>query len=716
MKYWLLTTEYPPFFGGGISTYCGLTARMFAEKGHDVTVFVNDSNVDSVVVEQQNNIRVVRFSPYQFGANSFLGHTANVSYAFSQIVKQFIEQEGQPDIVEAQEYLGIAYYLLQYKYLLYEWCIGLKVLITMHSPSFLYMSYNHISEYKYPNFWICEMERFCLQAADFLVAPSHYIVKETERHFEILHKNVAVIPNPYEPQAPQPEKSHQQKTEIVFYGKLTVQKGALALLAYFNNLWEAGFAETLVMIGGQDIVYHPEGVTMGDFIRNKYQRYIDRGLLKLEDRIAPNQINSRLSKAKVVIIPSANDNLPYVVFEMMGMGNVVLVSKQGGHAEVVQHGVDGFIFDHFTEGDFELQLQNVLALTNEQWQNVSTNAKKKVAAYSLQTIYDQKIVLIDTICQKKEKTSVFPFVRLGNANKITVANKMLSVVIPYYNMGKYIEKTIESIERSDYKLKEIIIVNDGSTDAESIGKLKQYEDKPAIRIIHKKNKGLAAARNDGAAIASGGFLAFLDADDWVVPDYFSKAIKVLAYYPDVHFVGAWTRYFEGSSAVWPTFTPEPPIFLYQNTINSSSLVYKKEAFLKGGLNDAKMVFQGWEDYESVIALLANGYRGVVLPEILFFYRVRRHSMIRAISNNKKLYLQQYISNKHKFYYTNFAAELVNLLQNNGPAFKIDNPSFDYSTFSRFTLLNKARPKIIEIINNNGRLKRMALAIYKKFKS
>ena len=197
MKYWLLTSEYPPFFGGGISTYCYFTAKMFAKNGHEVSVFINDLTVQDFSVSETDGVRIIRFNPSRTNASSFLGHVTNISYEFAHIVKEFIKKEGKPDIIEAQEYLGIAYYLLQYKHLLYDWCKDVPVLITMHSPSFLYMKYNQISEYQYPNFWICEMERFCLQAADLVISPSNYILAELKAHFNLNKQNVVVIPNPF---------------------------------------------------------------------------------------------------------------------------------------------------------------------------------------------------------------------------------------------------------------------------------------------------------------------------------------------------------------------------------------------------------------------------------------------------------------------------------------------------------------------------------------
>lgn len=715
MKYWLLTTEYPPFFGGGISTYCHFTARLFAERGHEVTVFVNDSSVSDLVISQDGGIRLVRFNPYRSGNSSFLGHVANISYEFALVVKEFVEKEGAPDLVEAQEYLGIAYYLLQFRHLLYDWCKDIPVLITMHSPSFLYMAYNHISEYKYPNYWICEMERFCLQAAGQLISPSHYILKELNSHFELRNNNVEVVPNPFEPAGN--AAVNGEGHEIVFYGKLTVQKGAFKLMSYFEKLWNEGFSEPLYLVGGQDIVYHPEGRTMGDLIRKRYGSFIERGLLHLEDRIAPAEIGKRLARAKLVILPSANDNLPYVAFEMMSLGKVMLVSRQGGHSEVVRDGVDGFIFDHEDPGTFEAGLRKALALSLTERKSMGQSAVQRVAeGYSLPVIYEQKMAVIEKMLQRTARPSSYPYIRAEAKESGAPQNRLLSIVVPYYNMGRYISETIASIQGSGYGEKEILIVNDGSTEAESLAKLKEYERTPGIKVIHSPNGGLAAARNLGAAQANGGYLAFLDADDTVEPDYYEKAIRVLEGNSNVHFIGCWVRYFGASGNTWPAFVPEPPLILYQNTVNSSALVYKTASFLEGGRNDGGMVFAGWEDYESVVSMMAAGYCGVVLPEGLFRYRVRPDSMIRAISKEKKIYLNEYIARKHQSIYVRFAPEIIGLLQANGPAHLIDNPTLDYAVYSRNPWLNKLTRKAIAIVKNNPKLKKAALTIYRKIKS
>ena len=99
-----------------------------------------------------------------------------------------------------------------------------------------------------------------------------------------------------------------------------------------------------------------------------------------------------------------------------------------------------------------------------------------------------------------------------------VRSLLLSVIVPAYNVEKYIRNCLESILRQKTSFEyEVIIINDGSTDATPV-LLENYERHPGIRILNQKNQGLSAARNTGIAHAKGEYLCFVDSDDELAPD------------------------------------------------------------------------------------------------------------------------------------------------------------------------------------------------------
>lgn len=102
-------------------------------------------------------------------------------------------------------------------------------------------------------------------------------------------------------------------------------------------------------------------------------------------------------------------------------------------------------------------------------------------------------------------------------------SELVSVIIPIYNVEKYILKTVESVMKQDYSNIEIILVDDGSPDdsGKIIDELKAKDSR--IICIHKENGGVSSARNAGMDIANGEYVTFIDGDDWVEPNYISYA-------------------------------------------------------------------------------------------------------------------------------------------------------------------------------------------------
>ena len=108
---------------------------------------------------------------------------------------------------------------------------------------------------------------------------------------------------------------------------------------------------------------------------------------------------------------------------------------------------------------------------------------------------------------------------------------LFSAVVPVYKIRQYLPKCVESLLSQTYENIEIILVDDGSPD--DCGALcDSYGAKDSrVKVVHKENGGLVSARQAGAAVATGDYVACIDGDDWVAPDYFEKFAKVLEKHP-----------------------------------------------------------------------------------------------------------------------------------------------------------------------------------------
>ena len=109
---------------------------------------------------------------------------------------------------------------------------------------------------------------------------------------------------------------------------------------------------------------------------------------------------------------------------------------------------------------------------------------------------------------------------------------LVSIIIPCFNSGTTIEKAIASAKAQSWSSLEIIVVNDGSTDANTVSILDRIE---GVKIINQKNSGLPSARNTGFKHANGEYVLPLDADDWLESDALEQLMEPLLKNPEICF-------------------------------------------------------------------------------------------------------------------------------------------------------------------------------------
>ena len=680
-----MTSEFPPFFGGGISTYMHQTATMLSRNGFLVTVFVLDRNIRSDEGPLKEELfeelfRVVRFNPENFGADvAYLGGNARNSYFFYEVIKSYIEREGLPFVLESQDYNAICYYILQKKLCLDPLLESLKIVVSLHCPHFVAASYNEVPLYELPTYWTGHLERFVIGAADVITSPSEYLVSELAKLKVRGVERAKIVRNPFEVCTYKLEETNDEKEggEIFFLGKMQVSKGILDLVSAFRKLWDDGSKVALHIIGA-DAEHVTLGRSVRQIIESQYKAYLAKGMIVFEGKLSPKKVLKKLRGAKGLVVPSHFEAFPYVVVEAMALGVPVVVSDSGGHKELVQEFKSGLIFKSGSVDDLYEKLKLFFSLPTPDLIKYGENAVNRV----------QSECSFDTVCSAKIKAiksssnddAEFPFVtdlshRIEKFESCEdYKREVLSVIIPFFEMADYVNETINSITQQTFNNIESIIVNDGSVSKQARSTLEKLNSAENIKVIHQENLGLAEARNTGINNCSGEFVAFLDPDDLIDRDYFRQAILILKKYTNVGFVSTSAKYFGEANSIWPVWNPEPPYILIHNSVVSSAMVFKRDVLLRFGLNDKRMKY-GMEDYESVINLLSNGIRGVAIPDPLFHYRVRSDSMSRGFNRKKILYLYSLIANKHKSLFGEFGADVSNLLNANGPGFLFDNPSF-----------------------------------------
>ena len=181
MNIWILTSEFPPQVGGGIGTYALNAARMFSSAGHEVTVLTASSRAsDSLEAE---GLRVSHFVPRRAHLDEYvpsgtppdehpafpftcMSYWPALSYQFADEVVRCIERHGPPDVIEVQDYNAVGYFVIQRKLLCDPLLADVAVMVHLHSPSFGVRRANKSPQYILPDYWVGQMEKYCILSAD----------------------------------------------------------------------------------------------------------------------------------------------------------------------------------------------------------------------------------------------------------------------------------------------------------------------------------------------------------------------------------------------------------------------------------------------------------------------------------------------------------------------------------------------------------------------
>ena len=232
---------------------------------------------------------------------------------------------------------------------------------------------------------------------------------------------------------------------------------------------------------------------------------------------------------------------------------------------------------------------------------------------------------------------------------------LISVVIPCYNDGRFLPETIAQLQKQTFQDFEIIIVNDGSTDAKTLLILDELS-KGEIKVLHKENGRMSSARNWGVKHAKGSLIAALDADDYFHPTFFEKALAVLQNQPNTAVVTSYIQLFGEVNKLAKPRGGNEYNFLFSNQCPACAMVRKACWDAVGGY-DVAMV-NGYEDWEFYIRITQKGWTVHVIKEKLFFYRQTQKSTHKNFTLPNRASLVDYIVEKHKDWYIQKLKELI----------------------------------------------------------
>jgi len=222
----------------------------------------------------------------------------------------------------------------------------------------------------------------------------------------------------------------------------------------------------------------------------------------------------------------------------------------------------------------------------------------------------------------------------------------VTVVIPCYNNGEEIIRSISSIQKQSYSNTQIILVNDGSTDAKTLSLLSSLQDKVEI-VEHATNRGLPAARNSGFAAASGDFVLFLDADDWYDSRSIGAMVSVATEASGDFFIFS-NMMLEGSRTGINPRPYRPYSQLMRNGLPYSIMV-PRLSLDPSRLYDINLT-QGLEDWDLNLRLISENFKPLQIELPLFHYFVSEKGMFQRQTLKQFFQTWRYIREKHRHTY------------------------------------------------------------------
>lgn len=297
---------------------------------------------------------------------------------------------------------------------------------------------------------------------------------------------------------------------------------------------------------------------------------------------------------------------------------------------------------------FDVEINVLYEQIQEQKKYYEAQLKPFKKFLNLKTKINKKINKYFKLTNNNKKNT--DFIQQNNMNYIQeqTENPKVSVILPIYNVDKYLRQSLDSLINQTLKEIEIICVNDGSTDNcyEILEEYKQKDNR--IKVIHKENKGTGAARNDGLRIATGECIGFVDPDDWVKPNMFERLYalikeknldiamcmpdgfdeknnenKPFPYFVDENFENIiHDRVFN-----WKDLSP----FSYPMCVWNK--LYTKKLFDENNIEFAEGL--DFEDHKVIFGSLLTAKRIFFIREKLYVYRFNREGSVLT-DNNRRL--------------------------------------------------------------------------------
>jgi len=568
MNHLILCREYPPapYPAGGIGTYARHIAGLLAEAGETVHVIAQGWAGAPVGVSLSCGGRLIvhRISlgepispaagedPAQRRILNQLATSTCPSQLFSwqaaKYAEELIESE-QIDTVEGQEWEAPLYYLQARR------AAGLgpkrqpPCIVHLHSPSRMIFRSNEWDETLTDFIPLCRFESYSIRAADALICPSQYLANGV---VELLGHDLCpidVLPYPMGTETPVQERSPEvwSRNAICYVGRLELRKGIIEWVDAAVNVAKAHPTVSFDFYGSDTFLGNGEGNDARRSVLEFLRARIPGSMLprfRFNGRRSRAQLIESLAGVSVAVVPSRWENFPYTCIEAMSTGLPVLVSPNGGMAELITDGESGWVAQDGTAAGLEAALLRVLASSpglREAMGRRAANVVRSICAND--AIVSRHIALRARVAGAGTERPRSIAGRISSRPGAREKRQGLGIVVTCFESPERIGGCLDTIARQSLKTKAVLVV-----DERLRGKIGQGIEAAArsggVSMIYSTEPSIQTARQiaTDSLLASDPNLrsiAFIDQDARLEPSFAAACESVMECQPSVGLVSPW---------------------------------------------------------------------------------------------------------------------------------------------------------------------------------
>ena len=470
-------------------------------------------------------------------------------------------------------------------------------------------------------------EKETIKNVDTVICPSKHMSKWLSEHNYEINGECKILPYTYNFGSEVKQKHVDNKmVNLAFFGRLEKRKG----IDIFINAIKKLDSDSIKKIGKISFLgkhAYADGISSITLL-DDFKRLVDIDIDIINNFSESEAIKYLIDNNSIAVIPSTLDNLPLVVIESISFGIPLIASNVGGIPEMLSD-------DQLFECNENSLAEKITKVINNEINFGNYKYSKKDAENNWVNF------CAEVNCKNTKKTRVIKSVNIYKNN----ISPGISVCIPYFNHGKYLQKLINHLNQQTMLPNEIIIVNDGSSDEfsiEAIRNIDNFKSIVKIKVLNTINSGPGPARNHAVKNSNYNYIVFLDADNLPKNDFIKSLYNCIEYSNYDVIYASFDHFDSGDNEDDKDIIKEKyvPLANYlegsilDNRLGDSCMIIKKSVYQQlGGFDEDRSMH---EDWHFGIKLLLKGYNASSLYESLMLYRKSDKS--RSTEINKKRYM------------------------------------------------------------------------------